>query len=529
MSRARVALTVLVLILLLAVLAGLFVYATTHNQAQPLPSPTGGYQLVQGVQLGPGGRVLYKAGQPGFWGRWTSTWRNYRDKYFPRRADYRMDVFGSTGTPVVVSCRIDGSTHAKLFRGIVPTNWVVRAGSRVDFSVKNVGGTNAELGLSISPTNQPPRVYSGPGLIFCPPYFGYGGEEHWGPVNPGGSYGARLTPTNWPVTLPPGMSEQQARTNNFERDWNAARLNYLEQRFAANPQDQGALTEAAAYYWYFKNDAAAEEVYQRFFATESDNSEFLNIAVYAYADHSGTNLQRAYALALKAQRINPRSPEIADTVAWVQFKRGYYQEALTLLPPRDRPRYGVVEETFHAACAQYMLMEEDKAREEFQKFTADKADFPNRARADEEAKKCLGVLSLAAASPDPAAMATLRNRLIEAPDDPVALNRLGAFAEAKPRDDSLLADPLVRKALGVRAYRRGEYALAARELSESAKARSTDGELFLWLGMALKELDQNRQCADALRKAIALGLKDAQVEESSKVLASVTPSLDPHP
>jgi tetratricopeptide (TPR) repeat protein len=322
------------------------------------------------------------------------------------------------------------------------------------------------------------------------------------------------------VALPPGVSKQQARTNDFERDWNAARLKYLEERLAADPQDQQALTEAAAYYWYFKNTAAAEEVYQRFFATECNDSGLLNIAVWAYITHSGTNLQRAYEFASKAHSLWPRSPEVADTVAWVQYQRGYYEEALALLPPIDRPDYWVAEVMFHAGCAHYMLMEQGEAREDFQKFLASKSGFFGRAAATEEAMKCLGVLDLEVTRPR-ATMATLRKRLIETPDDRVALDRLGAFAEAEPRDESLLADPMVRKAMGVRAYRRADYAKAAQDLAESAKTRSTDGKLFLWLGLALKELHQNEQCADALKPAVALPLKEAQVEEANKVLESL--------
>jgi len=81
---------------------------------------------------------------------------------------------------------------------------------------------------------------------------------------------------------------------------------------------------------------------------------------------------------------------------------------------------------------------------------------------------------------------------------------------------------LVLKALGVRAYRRGEWPQAVKWLHESARNRVTDAQLFLYLGLAQRELNQSTECTESLRKALSLGLKAAEVGQANKTLASLS-------
>jgi len=81
-------------------------------------------------------------------------------------------------------------------------------------------------------------------------------------------------------------------------------------------------------------------------------------------------------------------------------------------------------------------------------------------------------------------------------------------------------DPLVLKALGLPAYRSGEWSNANAYLSESAQMRTHDAQLLLYLGIAESQLGQRKESAESLRKAGELGLRSAQIEEMKKALAA---------
>jgi tetratricopeptide (TPR) repeat protein len=321
------------------------------------------------------------------------------------------------------------------------------------------------------------------------------------------------------------MTEEQARTNDFERDVMEIKLEFAYRRAAVNPQDFLALMDIAGISWALKNYPAAEEAYQRFFTNECSNSEFWNQATYSYVNHRGTNVERAYELALKALDMSRGSPYIADTVAWIQVKRGYYEEALALVPgPNNRRGLWAgasAEVTFHTGIAHYMLLEEEPAREALEKFVADKSDFPGRAEAKAEAKACLAVLGVKAAVSKSGAIATLRARLAEEPDDPMALDRLAEYFESDASEGRLLEDPLVLKAVGLRVYRKGDYSRAAQYLTESVKSWTGDGQGFLYLGLAQNHRQRTNECVESLTRAKSFPLKAAQIAQTEEVLRAL--------
>ena len=101
----------------------------------------------------------------------------------------------------------------------------------------------------------------------------------------------------------------------------------------------------------------------------------------------------------------------------------------------------------------------------------------------------------------------------------MALSRL---AEMYERAGSVNNDSLVVKALGFLAYRRGEYSRAVQYLTQSAKERPSDAQVFFFLGLSCDRLGQRNECADSLHKALALNLKAAQDEQANRVLASLS-------
>jgi tetratricopeptide (TPR) repeat protein len=314
------------------------------------------------------------------------------------------------------------------------------------------------------------------------------------------------------------MTQREAREHDFTKEFHQALVQVFQAQLAKNPRDQAALAALANEYRLLKNYAAAGETYERLFATDYQNPMLLNNLVYTYVEIGGTNLDLAYEQALKAQRLQP-DDFVADTVGWVLFKRGDYDQALQVLR-KVRAVDPVI--TFHLAMAYYMHMDEDAARSAFQDFLRQGRsgfqDFP-RNSADEitEAKRCLEVLNVG--QDNSAAIRRLKARLGQVPDDPVALSRFAALYE---QGSGVRNDPLAAKAIGWQAYRRGDFPRAVQYLAESCKERPGDGDLFFYLGMAQHRLSRESECAQSLHKALILNVKHAQAEEAKKALASLS-------
>jgi tetratricopeptide (TPR) repeat protein len=80
-------------------------------------------------------------------------------------------------------------------------------------------------------------------------------------------------------------------------------------------------------------------------------------------------------------------------------------------------------------------------------------------------------------------------------------------------------DMKLERAVGVLAYRRGEYSRAVQLLQDSSQALNDDGELFYYLGMAQYQLKHAPQSKAALQRALALNTKSA--DDARKVLAEL--------
>ncbi len=423
-----------------------------------------------------------------------------------RPSDWTLTMLGTTGTPVVVGYEIDRS-RTGIFRGVIPTNFSVRVRHSLYYAIKNVGKTNAQLGCET-------RVGGNFGGPLYPPFYGFSGQMGISPTGSGGGGGGILTPTDWPETLPPRMTKREARKHDFKKELYETWAREYEALAAQNPQHFFGL--AGIYEHFLKNYAAAAAAYEKFFAVDYKDAVVLNGAAYGYVQDGGTNLGRAYEVALKAQALDPHSGYIADTVAWILFKQGKYDEALESFRLGVNPvmlaREAVI--SFHLGMAYYMLMQEDAARTAFQNVVRGGQASPEL----EQAKKCLEILDINERAPTSKLIAKLKTRLTEVPDDPVALSRLAGLFE---QDGGVRRDSLVSKALGLQAYRRGEYARAAQYLTESGKERPSDADLFFYLGMAWNRLNRHTECVDSLRKTLALNPKVAQAEEANRVLASL--------
>ncbi|HXG48502.1 MAG TPA: tetratricopeptide repeat protein, partial [Methylomirabilota bacterium] len=178
----------------------------------------------------------------------------------------------------------------------------------------------------------------------------------------------------------------------------------------------GSIHERAGAY------AAARDAYERALKVNPSFVIALNNLAYLYAEHL-QDPGKGYEHALKARRLAPREPFIADTLGWIHYHRGEYAEAVNLLQEsvegmrseRDR-----TEVLYHLGMAQYMMGLEAPARVSLQRALQN-PDFTGRA----EAERRLAILDARLNPADKNAVADLRRRVAENPKDIITLTRLG--------------------------------------------------------------------------------------------------------
>ncbi len=450
----------------------------------------------------------------------------FEQRVFAPARDWNVELSGTAGTPLLVGYELDRS-RTGIFRGVVPTNFTVRGRHCLYCAVKNVGNTTTQVGFMVLDAGGGGGRQPGP---LYPPFYGFSfqTDRYAGRGVRGGD--TTLSPPDWPESLPPGMTRQEAVRYDFTKELHEARVREYDARVAKAPSDVRALCGLAQEHRAFTNYVAAEAAYAKLFIADCSDAIFLNNTICDYVEKGGTNLNRAYEAALKAQTLGLQdqangsyfAPFIVDTVGWILIKQGYYEQGLAVLQPlKQLPELqGTVGVVFHRAMAHYLLMEEGRAQKELQEVIQAPVYLVEKG----EAKQCLEVLGIKEHTPKSKLVAKLKARLAEVPDDPVALSRLAGMYE---QTDKVPNDALVRKALGFEAYRRGEYSRAVQYLTESAKTRSDDGELFFRLGMASHRLGNPNEAGQWLRKATLLNLKDASVAEARRVLGRPQPANAP--
>ena len=110
-----------------------------------------------------------------------------------------------------------------------------------------------------------------------------------------------------------------------------------------------------------------------------------NNLAWNYAEYGG-NLDLALPLAEKAREMNPDSPEILDTLGWIYYKRGLFDNAVALLKDSSaklKNRDPVV--LYHLSMAYHRSGRKVEARDTLNKALALNANFPGA----DEARKIL--------------------------------------------------------------------------------------------------------------------------------------------
>jgi tetratricopeptide (TPR) repeat protein len=204
----------------------------------------------------------------------------------------------------------------------------------------------------------------------------------------------------------------------------------LQAYLAKQPDNIRALTTLGAIYEKQKDVPKARDTYEKLLAKNPEFVPALNNLAYLYADKLNQP-DKAYELARKAHELQSADPGVADTLGWVLYKKGDYQQALALFQESAGKLGENAEAQYHLGMASYMMGQAEKARAAFQQALKGPADFTGK----EEAQRRLALLG--DESSVKLSSEQLESMLKQQPNDPLARVRLAesyenqkAFAKA---------------------------------------------------------------------------------------------------
>jgi tetratricopeptide (TPR) repeat protein len=194
-------------------------------------------------------------------------------------------------------------------------------------------------------------------------------------------------------------------------------LKELEQVLSKNPRYAPALVTAGLVYTQMEDFSKARDSYEKALAIDPNFIAALNNLAYIFTEKL-PNLDRAAELARKARELAPNEASIGDTLGWVLYHQGKYQEAADLLRESGAKAPDNGEIQYHLGMADYMMGRLEDARVALEKAASNPRDFPGK----DEAKSRLNLLSQSGSS----SVADLEKFAKEKPNDPVTLMRLAA-------------------------------------------------------------------------------------------------------
>ena len=338
---------------------------------------------------------------------------------------------------------------------------------------------------------------------------------------------------------------------------------------AKDSKNTSALMLGARIYEVNHDPQDAAAAYEKVLELEPRGSSapaaYNNLA-YLYSEKLGKP-DRAYVLAQRAREMLPFDPSTADTLGWVNFKRGSYSLALGLLQDSAAKLPTDPEAQFHFGMANYMTGDEADAQTALQRARQLDTNFSGYA----ECRQSLAMLAINADSPDASAQAVLEKRIGEKPDDPVALTRLGRIYQQQGNSDKAIGtyeallkamptsltaltnlvafytpkdtkkaydlakvanktapyDPIVSHGLAQLAFLSGDCPLAANLFQQMVQKRPDDGRLQFDYAQAAYAIGKISEAQAALQKAVTLNLPAAQAAQAQRDLEMISLATTP--
>ena len=283
--------------------------------------------------------------------------------------------------------------------------------------------------------------------------------------------------------------------------------------------------------------AKARQAYEDLLKVNPSFSPALNNLAYLYAERLG-QFDKAQELARRACDLQPGDPSAADTLGWVLYRRGDYQQALTLLRESAAKLPTEPEVQYHLGMTYYMLGQAEAAKGAFQAALAGGGNFTGK----DEVQRRLSLLAFDASKPSQHLIADLEKLRQSNPDDMLVKTRLAELYDKTGATDKAIAlyedilrqnsrsalataalarlyastpssrdkglamakkarelapgDPQVAHILGRMAFQSGDYPWAFSLLQESAQKLPKNAELlydFAWATYSLGRVPEANQ------------------------------------
>jgi tetratricopeptide (TPR) repeat protein len=339
-----------------------------------------------------------------------------------------------------------------------------------------------------------------------------------------------------------------------------ARVN-LEKRVSEKPNDPIALTRLASIYQRDGNLDKAIETYETILKANPKNvTATMNLAKL----YATKNPQKAFDLAKAAYKLSPDDPDVSYTFGRLAYQTGNYKLAESLLqevaknqPANPQALYDFAEAAYSigkisdAQAAMLSALQAGLASpqsDEAKRFLdlISIADNPAQAvaaesrveeilKSDSSYVPALMVVAMVNEQKTNfvAAEQTYEKVLNHFPDFAPAQKYLAilyaedsgntdrAYALAIKARESFRDDSELEKTLGIIVFRQGDYARAASLLKESAVERSTDAELFYYLGAAQYHLKNRAESKVSLQRALNANLSGKLTADASQMLAEL--------
>ena len=343
---------------------------------------------------------------------------------------------------------------------------------------------------------------------------------------------------------------------------------FLKQR----PGNVGALMMKGMLYDRVGDLPQARASYSAVLATNANVVPALNNLAYLYSEHLN-DLDQARPLAVRARELAPQDPGVADTLGWIEYRRGAYDVALPLLQESAGRMPDEAEVQYHLGMARYMTGQEAAAREALARALELSTNFTGRTNA----QQYLALLSADTAQPPETLIPILEKGVADRPQDTVAWQRLaalyvqtGATDKARNAYEQVLrinpkaapamaglaqlyagplrqpakalelarqarnlapADPAIAHTLGRVAFQAGDFAWANSLLSEAARLDPDRAEVLFDYGLAAYSqgrVDESRQAIQrALERNSAFGQAGAAKQFLALTVIEETPAQAP--
>ena len=165
-------------------------------------------------------------------------------------------------------------------------------------------------------------------------------------------------------------------------------IEQYKQVSSKNPTAIQPLMMTGLLYEMKKQPQKANEYYQKVLDLNRNFAPAANNLAYNYAQYGG-NVDIALGLAQKARELDPNDPNTADTLGWVQYKKGSYGMSLALLQEsNEKFKSSNPTVLYHLGLAYQKNGDPAKAREALTKALAVSQSFPDA----QDARKALQAL-----------------------------------------------------------------------------------------------------------------------------------------